>query len=191
MAKRSISRGVSRDEWLAAALEMLAEEGVDAVTVEALAKRLGIAKSGFYWHFRNRQELLEAVLDYWMHELTEVISDNPEIIALSPIERLERISEMIIDYDLAGYDLPVRQWALSDPLAARGVRKVNRVRLDFLRQTFAELGFEGDDLEMRTMLFVCYHSMEQWVFRGISRKRRRASIRLRVALLTQPVPEIT
>lgn len=191
MTKTSIRRGVSKAEWLEAALDMLAARGIGGVTVEALARKLGIAKSGFYWHFRDRQELLQAVLDYWMHELTEVITDDPEIMALSPVERLERISEMIIDYDLAGYDMPVRQWALSDPLAARVVRKVNRVRLDFLRQTFAELGFEGDDLEMRTMLFVCYHSMEQWVFRGLSRKRRRALIRLRVALLIQPVPEIT
>ena len=191
MADSSRRRGVSKAEWLEAALEMLAERGIGGVTVEALARQLGIAKSGFYWHFRDRQELLEAVLDYWMHELTEVVSKNPEIIALPPIKRLERISEMIVDYDLAGYDLPVRQWALSDPLAARGVRRVNRLRLDFLRQTFAELGFEGDDLEMRTMLFVCYHSMEQWVFKGLSRKRRRALIQQRVALLTQPVPDMT
>ncbi len=190
MAKKPIQRGVSKAEWLAAALDMLAEKGVDGITVESLARRLGIAKSGFYWHFRDRQELLKAVLDHWMHEMTEVITGNPEVIALEPMERLQRIAEMIVDYDLAGYDMPVRQWALSDPIAASGVRKVNQVRLDLLRRTFAELGFEGDDLEMRTMLFVCYHSMEQWIFKGISRKRRRTLIRRRIALLTQPVPQI-
>lgn len=185
MTARNKGRGVSKDEWLATALELLSDRGVAAVTVEALAKSLGIAKSGFYWHFRNRQELLEALLDYWMREMTEVITADPEVMALGPAKRLERTAEMIIDRNLTRYELAIRQWALTDPVAARGVSKVNRVRLDVIRRTFAELGFEGDDLEMRTMLFVCYQSMEEAVFKGISRKRRREMISRRVALVTQ------
>jgi hypothetical protein len=91
---------------------------------------------------------------------------------------------MILQYDLTRYEIPIRQWALQDAVAARAVKKVNRLRLDFIRETFSELGFTGDDLDMRTMLFVCYHSCELPMFREISRKRRRELISKRIELLT-------
>ena len=179
-------RGVSRQEWLAASLEALADGGIDSVTVESLARSLRIAKSGFYWHFKNRQDLLQQILNYWTHEMTEVISKNPQVGALQPRDRLIRIAETILQYDLTRYDLAIRQWATHDAQAARSVRRVNRMRLDFVGQAFRELGFTGDDLEMRTMLFVCYHTWETPMFREISRKRRRELIDDRVEFLTRP-----
>jgi len=77
-----------------------------------------------------------------------------------------------------------RQWALQDAGAARAVKKANRLRLDFIGTAFSELGFRGVELEMRTMLFVCYHSLEWSMFREISSKRRRDQITKRVELLT-------
>ena len=177
-------RGVSKAEWLEAGLQALSDGGIANVTVEGLAKMLGIAKAGFYWHFRNRDDMLSQLLDYWIHELTEVASNNQELLALKPKNRLVRLAEMILDYDLARYEIPIRQWALQDKEAARVVRKVNRIRLKLLSETFGELGFKGDELEMRAMLFVCYHTWESPMFREISRKRRRELIGRRIDLLT-------
>ncbi len=178
-------RGVSKAEWLEMGLQALSERGVAALTVEGLAKLLGIAKAGFYWHFKNRDDLLRQLLDYWTHELTEVISSNPDILALDPNSRLKRTAEMILDYDLTRYEIAIRQWALQDATAARAVKKVNRIRLDFIRAAFHELGFKDDDLEMRTMLFACYHTWESPMFQEISRKRRRELITKRIDFLTR------
>jgi hypothetical protein len=93
-------------------------------------------------------------------------------------------AEMILDYDLTRYEIAIRQWALQDAEAARAVRKANRLRLEFARNALSELGFKGDDLEVRAMLFVCYHSWESPMFREISRKRRRELITKRIELLT-------
>lgn len=185
MKAKSKRRGVSRQEWLAAGLEALARDGIDSVTVEGLARSLGIAKSGFYWHFENRQDLLRQILDYWAHELTEVVTRNPRVSALEPRDRLARIAEMVLEYNLDRYEVPVRQWAGRDAAAARHVRKVDRMRLDFVRQAFRELGFTGDDLEMRSMLFLCYQTWEAPMFRELTRKRRRELISVRLELLTR------
>ena len=91
---------------------------------------------------------------------------------------------MILDYKLTDYEIPIRQWGLRDAGAARAARKVNRLRLDYVGGAFSELGFTGDDLDMRTMLFTCYHSWEGPMFREVSRKRRRELIAKRVELLT-------
>ena len=65
---------VSKNQWLAKALETLAASGVDAVKIERLAKALGISRSGFYWHFKNRQDLLEHLLAYWVNEYTGTVT---------------------------------------------------------------------------------------------------------------------
>jgi len=179
-----VRRGISKAEWLETGLQTLSKGGVAALTVEGLAKSLGIAKAGFYWHFKNRDDLLRQLLDYWTREFTKVVSANPEVLALKPKNRLIRTAEMILDYDLTRYEIPIRQWALQDAAAARAVRKVNRIRLEFIRSAFSELGFKGDDLEMRSMLFTCYHSWEAPMFQEISRKRRRDLIAKRIELLT-------
>jgi AcrR family transcriptional regulator len=184
MKKKKVRRGISKAEWLEAGLQSLSEEGVAGVAVEKLAKSLGIAKAGFYWHFKNRDDLLRQLLDYWTHEITEVVTSNPELLALKPKSQLILAAEMILDYDLTRYEMAIRQWALQDAGAARAVKKTNRIRLDFARNALSELGFKGEDLEMRSMLFVCYHSCETLMFREISRKRRRDLITKRIELLT-------
>ena len=184
MNRKPGRHGVSKAEWLAAALTMLGKGSVSDIKVNRLARSLGINKSGFYWHFKNRDDLLEQLLAYWTHELTEVVTSNPEFLKLEPRERLCRTAEMIIDYDLTRYEISFRQWALTNDLASQAVKKVNEIRLEFVTRTLAELGFEGDDLEMRAMLFVCYHSWETLTFSHIAENRRRELIQKRVDLLT-------
>ena len=189
MAKGKVSRGVSRAEWVEAALKLLNKEGVGQITIDHLARNLGISRSGFYWHFRNRDELLGELLDFWSREMTEVITRNVEIAALDPKGRLAITAQMVVDHDLARYELAIRHWALSDKEAARAVRSVTKTRFDFVRANFAELGFTGDELDMRAMLFTCYTSLESPMFGHISKKRRRALIERRVDLLTRGEPE--
>jgi AcrR family transcriptional regulator len=176
--------GVSRAEWLLAAAEMLESHSISDVKIEALAKSLNISKSGFYWHFKGRDELLDYLLDFWFHEVTEVITENPKILELDPVNRLCRIAEIILDYDLVRYEIGIRQWALSNEKVAAAVASANQTRLDFVGKALQELGFSGEDLEMRTLLFTCYHASESLMFREIPSERRRRLIEKRVALIT-------
>ena len=185
MKKKIVRRGVSKAEWLETGLQILSDGSVASLSIEGLAKSLGISKAGFYWHFKSRDDLLRQLLDYWTHEFTRVITTNSNILTLKPKSRLIKTAEMILDYDLTRFEIAFRQWALQDAGAARAVKKANRLRLDFIREAFSELGFKGVDLETRTMLFVCYHSLESSMFKEISRKQRRDQISKRIDLLTQ------
>jgi AcrR family transcriptional regulator len=171
-----VRRGVSKEEWLEAGLEAIGKGGVSGLTVKGLARKLGIAKAGFYWHFKNRDDMLRQLLDYWTHQLTEVVTSNVELLKLGPRERLIKTAQMILDFDLAKYDLAIREWALQNPEVARTVRKVNQFRLDFVRQALSELGFDDKEQEIRAMLFVCYHSWESLMFRDIPQIARRIEI---------------
>lgn len=176
---------ISKAEWLEAALILLKAEGVDAIRVERIARELGTSKSGFYWHFKDRNDLRAQMFDYWSREFSEVVTANPKILAGSPRSRLKQTMEIFIDQDLTLYEAAIHNWAEADPDIAKRVRKVHRQRLGFLREIFSELGFVGDDLEMRTRLFFCYHTWERSMFSKDSKKFLRKLIPKRLALLTK------
>ncbi len=185
MTNEKTRRGVSQAEWLEAALQQLTERSIAEIRIENLARSLGISKAGFYWHFKCRDQLLEMLLDYWTHEMTEVVTENPLLNDLEPKARLIKTAEMILDNDLVRYDIGIRQWALSNKNAAKAVRKVNRIRLRFVKQAFLDYGFSGDDAETRALMFTVYHTWETPMFPEISRKRRRELIAKRIDLLVR------
>ena len=178
------TKRVSKSEWLEAALEVLEREGVDAVRVQRLARKLQISKSGFYWHFKDRNDLLQQLLDHWAHEYTEVVSENELLASLEPRERLYQITRMIDRHKLGKYDVVIHSWARADPLAKAATDKVTKIRLEFLRKIFRELGFDRDQVEMRAVLFIVYHSWERTTFEGMSDRKRESLRKLRLELLT-------
>jgi AcrR family transcriptional regulator len=63
--KKQERNTLSTGDWERAALELIAEQGVQALAVEPLARRMGVTKGSFYWHFSGRESLLEKALARW------------------------------------------------------------------------------------------------------------------------------
>ena len=64
-AKKKQKSTLSAGDWEQQALVLIAEKGIRAVAIESLAKRMGVTKGSFYWHFANRDALLEQSLLRW------------------------------------------------------------------------------------------------------------------------------
>ncbi len=176
------TKRVSRQEWLAAALAALQAGGVESVRVERLARTIGISKSGFYWHFKNRADLLDQLLDVWETEYTKIVASDPRAGKGTPEQRLLRVMRMVETGNLAGYDSVFQIWASKDELARQAFNRVMRRREDFVSSIIHELGFEGEELEMLTMLFVLYVSGEGQIF-SFKSKRKREKMRRRILTL--------
>lgn len=185
MSKTTRKERTTKEQWLTKGLELFSREGVNGLKIERLSKQLGVAKSSFYWHFKDRDDLLNQFADHWVHETTEVLSANPLLLNMPPRERLLTIMTMIFEHDLAEFDLSFRAWGNLDPSIARKIRKAIKVRLDFVRQALTELGFKGDDLEMRARLFVAYQSNERDMF-GSNKKTAKLYREIRLDLLLTP-----
>jgi AcrR family transcriptional regulator len=181
----AVSRGVSREQWVLEALDVLNESGVDQVTIYNLARRLGIARSGFYWHFKNREELLEAMLDTSEDLLTKVVTENPQLMELKPVDRLVQVAEMVHDLNLSCYEVGLRHWAMQCETTARRLQEVVQTRTNFVKHAFAELGFESEALEMRAMIYIGYTAWEEATYSYVPRDKRRSLIRKRIELLTR------
>ncbi|MCK5478102.1 MAG: TetR/AcrR family transcriptional regulator [Methylococcales bacterium] len=185
MMVRKKQKRVSKNDWLVAAIDMLESNGIEGVNIERLARNLGIAKSGFYWHFKDKKELYKQLLDYWIHEFTEVVIGNFQHSDDDAKKKLNNVMEMIEQFDLAKYDLAIVNWAKNDPLAQAAVENVYKMRLDYIRSIFAEFGFEADETEMRTRLFVCYHSWENTMYKDLDPEKRVQLRKRRLAFFTR------
>jgi len=176
---------ISKDEWLACALKALESEGIDGVRVDKLARQLGVARSGFYWHFKNRQDLLDRMLEYWAHEYTEVVTSNMALTKGPAVQRLENIMRTVRDFELNRFEAAVYIWSQTDPAARETFNRVYKIRLDFIRSIFNELGFKGDEADMRTQLFMGYLAWEYTGFCPQSKAKQERLLKLRLRLLTK------
>ncbi len=176
---------VSKSDWLNMALTALKEGGIEAVRVERLAARLGVAKSGFYYHFQDRADLSQQMLDYWLALDGSPLLQERMSRSATPQERLHIIIEAIEDADLSRIDAAIRQWGRQDLKVRRIWRKEMNKRMDHIRGIFTQLGFEGDDLEMRVRTFVGYHVSEHELFDDLTKKEQTLLKDLRIRLLTK------
>ncbi|MPN35116.1 hypothetical protein SDC9_182611 [bioreactor metagenome] len=150
---------LDRDAWIAAATEVLAEEGIAGLRVEVLAKRLKVTKGSFYWHFQDRRDLLIAVLLHWKEgRIRDIIKQT----TADPGHELEQIYHVIDVYSASRsrrgmmIELAVRDWARRDSEAGAIVAEVDDVRLRCARALFLACGVPMEEASSRCMLLYAY-----------------------------------
>jgi len=147
MAKVRTPRGA----WVEAALKALGTGGPDAVRIEAIAASLGVSKGGFYWHFKDRQALLNEMLDSWERSVADDVIAQIESRPAGPREKLQQLFEMAPSVDFA-VELAIRDWARRDRDIAKRVRRVDNRRIEYLRALFGQLCADEGEVEARSML---------------------------------------
>lgn len=180
----SSAKRLSRADWLRLALDALAEEGETELRIEKLTAHLGVTKGSFYWHFEDRADFVHRLAKYWAAEFTGQVGSYLESLDESASERLLALMRTVVGGELARYDILMRAWATHDDAVASIVRKVDRERLSTVRDLFAAIGFDGDELERRTRLFVTFVSFESGLSVPRSRRRRLEDLPALHALLT-------
>ncbi len=184
-ARNDKTTKLTREAWLQRALEVLAREGQAKLRIEALTGSLGVTKGSFYWHFKNREDFVMALLEYWAREYTERVIEEMKQARGSARQRLLSLMETLHEQESARYDTAVRSWANQEPAVAAVVKRVDKARLRYVGSLFAELGFKGKELEMRTRTFVIYHSLKNGLFVRKSKKEERELVRLQHTWLTK------
>ncbi len=131
--------GLSAEDWADAALWSLAD-GVEALSVERLARRLGVTKGGFYWHFKDRAELLQAALARWEHLATTEVITRLEALP-SPRERLHQLLALTFEPDPHGkIEVAIVAGAAADPRIQPVLARVSQRRIDYLVKLYRALG---------------------------------------------------
>jgi AcrR family transcriptional regulator len=149
-------RPLSPDDWARAALAALARGGVGAVAVETVAAELGATKGSFYWHFKNRDALIQAALDRWEHEGTDAVIEELER-EPDPATRLKKL--LAAAFELGPTDrAEIALLAHPDhPAALRAVRRVTERRIIYISQQLEALGWDpGEALDRAMLMYYVY-----------------------------------
>jgi AcrR family transcriptional regulator len=177
---------LDRYDWLVQGIETLRESGIGAVRVEPMARLLGVTKGSFYWHFKDRGEFLDGLLEYWETEMTDKIRGHVAHAEGQPQRQLLALLEHIVNEEINRYDAAVRAWALYDERAAKVVTSVDERRLAYCHQLFLDMGFSQEQAEIRSRMSYFYVVGEySAVMPEPTRDERLAHVRLRHELLTE------
>ena len=141
-----------RSQWIEAGLQALAAGGPGAVRIEVLAHELGVTKGGFYGHFADRNALLAEMLDTWERRATDETLERVERKGGDVRIRMRRAGALTFSADLLHIDLAIRDWARRDPAVAERLRRVDNRRMAYLRELFAEICRDEDEVEARSTL---------------------------------------
>ena len=172
----------SKKSWLNAALKALASGGIDKVRVESLAKNLGVTKGSFYWHFKDREQFLDELLNFWAEQSTQTVIANPDYPTDSRA-RVRAVAEDIVRHDLGKMDPHIRSWTQYDKRRARVVAKIDKVRFEFLRDLFLATGFSMSDSDLRAQSLYRYVLGEQFISVRESMSQRLERMQAHVNLL--------
>jgi AcrR family transcriptional regulator len=163
---------LSREQWIEAALGALTEGGVGAVAVEPLAARLGVTKGSFYWHFRNRDELLAAALAEWERKGTGGLIERLDAID-DPRERLAEWARRVLGADKAL--LVALHAAADDPVVAPVLRRNTERRIQYLGDMLRDAGVSPAAALLRARLLYAADLGLYQITRALSAERPTAS----------------
>lgn len=140
-----------RRTWIEAAQRALGAGGPEAVRVEALAASLGVSKGGFYWHFKDRQALLDEMLDDWEKTMVEDVIAQVESEPVDPRDKLAHLFSLASSVDFT-VELAIRDWSRRDQDVTARLRRIDSRRMAYLRLLFGQLCTDEDEVEARSML---------------------------------------
>ncbi len=146
--------------WTQAALEALGTQGIDGVRVELLAKQLSVTKGSFYWHFKDRDALHEAMLTHWRRRATLSLIERLDRAASSPEERLRQLMRVPMHgrraVSAAGIELAIRLWGQRDERAKAALEEVDALRLQYIEGLLSQCGVAESQTRPRAILVYSY-----------------------------------
>lgn len=148
----------SPDLWLQAAYDALIENGVDAVRILPLAKTLNLSRTSFYWFFKDREEMLDALVARWRDKNTGALLRQTNAYAQTIEEAVLNVFDCWLSSDLfdPAFEFAIRSWALQSLQVEEEVRTADALRLEALSRMFEHFGFDKSiaDVRARTIYLV-------------------------------------
>jgi AcrR family transcriptional regulator len=190
-APRVPRAGLTPEDWVRAATQVLVDHGIDHVRVDVLAGELGVTRGSFYWHFRDREDLLRRVLQAWREVSTVQLTKRLEVARSDPRELLADVITLPFRgraaVRAARIELAIRAWARRDPMAQQALDEADSSRIGYHEALFRALGFAPDEAAHRAFLLYGYEVAESLMPRQGSAAARDARRRSVLQLVQQPL----
>jgi AcrR family transcriptional regulator len=143
------SSRLSVDDWIQAGFAILAEEGIKALKIDRLCRRLGVTKGSFYWHVTDIAAYRSALVQAWGELRDDDRRHFGELAGLPARERLSQMMTSLVSPSHWTLERAMREWARTDDGAAASVRAADERVLNAVRQAFLDDGFGAEDADLR------------------------------------------
>ena len=165
---------LSRKDWIDFALQKLSKEGIDKVTIAALARDLKVTKGSFYWHFKDREDLLKAMLVRWEETGSEVVFSEVKRVGGDAKRRLKHMSDIIFKRygDQLNFELALREWGRKDPKIRHIIAQEDERRMDYMRGLFAEIYADPKIAEAKAWLLFSLYVGETTITAPVKKQNR-------------------
>jgi AcrR family transcriptional regulator len=142
----NISERLTRENWLETGLNLLGTEGEKGLTIERLCQVANRTKGSFYHHFKNRDEFINALLEYWQSEYTNrIILTVEQLDSLN--ERRQQLDHLAASLD-SQIERAIRNWSGSDERVQQALKGVDEKRINYLAQLIGELGQPDEEVAL-------------------------------------------
>lgn len=144
------------EDWLRAAFDMLVEQGLGAIAIEPLARRLGVTKGSFYWHFKTRDDLLAAMLEQWEANENKSVYATLDAV-LDPRERLRALFLLVSNEAKEHVVYTALLKGLDNPIIEPAMERVAQRRQDYLATAYRQTGLDpGEALHRARLTYAAY-----------------------------------
>lgn len=157
---------VTREDWLNLARDVLVSHGMAELKVLSLSRKLQVSRSSFYWYFKDRNDLLEALLEDWEARNTRSIAQQCTLPASGITEAVCNFFRCFLDPGLfdQGLDFAVREWSRRDAGIRKRIDEADRTRLAAIAEMFARHGYSDYEADVRARILyfmqLGYHALE-------------------------------
>ena len=157
----------TRQDWIRTALDTLISEGVENVKILVLSTKLETARSSFYWHFENREDLLDTLLEHWRNTNTRAISESARLPA-------ETVTQAIVNVYSSWFgegqfntrlDFAIRDWARRSGSVRRVLDLSDDARVAALTDMFRRFDYPQGEADVRARILyftqIGYEALDQ------------------------------
>jgi len=142
----------NKSDWLETGLEVLGISGLEALTIDGLASRIGLTKGSIYHHFESMQDYEQQLLAHWANQYLSTSASLPE----QPVERLRLLDTLMASTfgPITEPEISIRMWAQQDSQVRPYVERVDAFRRKVVLKIFSSLARDQKQAQMMTdMLF--------------------------------------
>lgn len=139
------------DVWLDAAYETLINAGVDSVRILPLAKELRLSRASFYWFFKDRDELLEGLLDRWRNKNTGSLLKQSEAYAETIVEGMLNVTDCWFRKEMfdSKLEFAIRSWALQSSRLQKEVQTADMIRINAIKKMLMRFNMPEETADVR------------------------------------------
>jgi AcrR family transcriptional regulator len=164
------SAPLDKTAWLRAAAAAIAEDGFNGIRVLPLAKRLGVTRGSFYWHFADHAAFVEAFIVYWRnqqlraveayrHTDADAVAAYRQLLDVVLTDTEAELKRLKVEFALRGY-------ARRDAFAAEAVTIVDRARIDLFLPIVNAIAVDEKEAESFATLLLIQLSGAQHAIAG-------------------------